>query len=98
MLESHRTEGKKTLGSPAPLENCQEFPTCNSSPLGCSFTTAKRSIMGNSKAFLLTVAFSFLSRTLSVFKGICRDLQTEKLFKILLQHVQLHVFRVLVDK
>lgn len=57
MLESHRTEGKKPLGFPSSLENCQECPACNSSPLGRSFNTGKRSIVGNSKASLLTVTF-----------------------------------------
>lgn len=90
--------GKKPLGSPAYLENCQEFPACDSSALGGSFTTSKRSVTRNSKTFLLTVTFSFLNRTLSFLKRICREVQTDKLIKILLQDVQLHALPVLVDK
>lgn len=98
-LKSHRTERKKKhLGSPVSLENCQGFPTCDSSALGGSFTTSKRSVTSNLKAFLLAVTFNFLNRGLSFFKRICRKAQIEKLFKILLQHVQLHGLHTYVGK
>lgn len=90
--------GKKPLGSPDYLENCQEFPACDSSALGGSFATSKRPVTGNSKTFLLTFTFSFLNRTLSFLKRICREVQIDKLIKILLQDVQLHALPVLVDK
>lgn len=69
---------KKLLSSPASPENCHEFLACDSSALGGSFSTSKTSIVGNFKAFLITIAFSCLNRALSFFEGICQEVQIEK--------------------
>lgn len=98
MLDSHRMEGKNLSVLPLPWRTIKNFQSCDSSALGGPCNTSKRSVTGNSEAFLLTVTFSFLNRALLFFTRLCREVQIEKLFKVLQQHVQLHALHVLVDK